>query len=285
MELIKGNVYKRKELHDFFGGQRQGGISTPKNYPYIFIISSKRGKDHGYVDGWIDENKYFLYTGEGQIGDMEFKGGNRAIRDHYENEKRILLFQETKKTFIELKEELELIDYSFIQTLDSENTNRKAIQFKFAAENISKKLDIDTEKGIVKYSKPHLKPNKTERKGLVTSRVGQGFYRQELIKKFDNKCAVTGINLEEILIASHIIPWRHSNDEERLDIENGILLSPLYDALFDKNLISFQDNGDIIISKQIQDTELISLVDINANIKIAEGMKKYLINHRSQLRI
>ena len=285
MELIKGNEYKRKELHDFFGGQRQGGISTPKNHPYIFIISSKRGKDHGYVDGWIDENKYFLYTGEGQIGDMEFKGGNRAIRDHYENEKRILLFQETKKTFIELKEELELIDYSFIQTLDSENTNRKAIQFKFAAENISKKLDIDTEKRIVKYSKPHLKPNKTERKGLVTSRVGQGFYRQELIKKFDNKCAVTGINLEEILIASHIIPWRHSNDEERLDIENGILLSPLYDSLFDKNLISFQDNGDIIISKKIQDTELISLIDINANIKITEGMKKYLINHRSQLRI
>ncbi len=285
MELIKGNEYKRKELHDFFGGQRQGGISTPKNHPYIFIISSKRGKDHGYVDGWIDENKYFLYTGEGQIGDMEFKGGNRAIRDHYENEKRILLFQETKKTFIELKEELELIDYSFIQTLDSENKNRKAIQFKFAAENISKKLDIDTEKGIVKYSKPHLKPNKTERKGLVTSRVGQGFYRQELIKKFDNKCAVTGINLEEILIASHIIPWRHSNDEERLDIENGILLSPLYDSLFDKNLISFQDNGDIIISKKIQDTELISLIDINANIKITEGMKKYLINHRSQLRI
>ena len=284
MELIKGNEYKRKELHDFFGGQRQGGISTPKNHPYIFIISSKRGKDHGYVDGWIDENKYFLYTGEGQIGDMEFKGGNRAIRDHYENEKRILLFQETKKTFIEFKEELELIDYSFIQTLDSENTNRKAIQFKFAAENISKKLDIDNEKRIVKNSKSHLKPNKTERKGLVTSRVGQGFYRQELIKKFDNKCAVTGINLEEILIASHIIPWRHSNDEERLDVENGILLSPLYDALFDKNLISFQDNGDII-SKQIQDTELISLVDINANIKIAEGMKKYLINHRSQLRI
>ena len=106
-----------------------------------------------------------------------------------------------------------------------------------------------------------------------------------MIKKFDNKCAVTGINLEEILIASHIIPWRYSNDEERLDIENGILLSPLYDALFDKNLISFQDNGDIIISKQIQDTELISLVDINVNIKIAEGMKKYLINHRSQLRI
>ena len=106
MELIKGNEYKRKELHDFFDGQRQGILSTPKNHPYIFIISSKRGKGHGYVDGWINENKYFLYTGEGQIGDMEFKGGNRAIRDHYENEKRILLFQETKKPLLNLKRNL-----------------------------------------------------------------------------------------------------------------------------------------------------------------------------------
>ena len=47
MELIKGKEYKRKELHDFFGGQRQGGIATPKEHPYIFIISSNCGKDHG----------------------------------------------------------------------------------------------------------------------------------------------------------------------------------------------------------------------------------------------
>ena len=45
MELIKGKEYKRKELHDFYVGQRQGGISTPKEHPYIFIISSKRYKD------------------------------------------------------------------------------------------------------------------------------------------------------------------------------------------------------------------------------------------------
>ena len=79
MELIKGKEYKRKELHDFYGGQRQGGIATPKEHPYIFIISSRRGEDHGYVDGWIDENKFFLYTGEGQNGDMEFKSGNLSL--------------------------------------------------------------------------------------------------------------------------------------------------------------------------------------------------------------
>ena len=105
-----------------------------------------------------------------------------------------------------------------------------------------------------------------------------------MIKKFDNKCAVTGINVEEILIASHIIPWRHSNDDERLDVDNGILLSPLYDSLFDKNLISFEDNGKIIISEKVQDKELISLINFNAKIKISEGMKKYLNEHRSKLR-
>ena len=284
MELIKGKEYKRKELHDFYGGQRQGGIATPKEHPYIFIISSKRGKDHGYIDGWIDDNKFFLYTGEGQNGDMDFKSGNKAIRDHCANGKKVLLFEETKKTFIELKAELKLIDYSFIQTLDSGNKNRKAIQFKFAAESFSQESKNFTEKRNIIHTRTHLKPNKTESKGLVTSRVGQGFYRQELIKKFDNKCAVTGINIEEILIASHIVPWRHSNDEERLDVENGILLSPLYDSLFDRNLISFEDNGEIIISEKVQDKELISVLNFNAKIKISEGMKKYLNKHRSKLR-
>ena len=75
MELIKGNEYKRKELHDFFGGQRQGGISTPKNHPYVFIISSKRGKDHGYVDGWIDENKYFLIQVKDKLAIWSLKAG------------------------------------------------------------------------------------------------------------------------------------------------------------------------------------------------------------------
>ncbi len=284
MELIKGKEYKRKELHDFYGGQRQGGIATPIEHPYVFIISSKRGEDHGYIDGWTNENKFFLYTGEGQNGDMEFKSGNKAIRDHQENKKKVLLFEETKKTFIELKSELKLIDYSFIQTLDSKKRNRKAIQFKFAAENSSQTFNSDNEQNTIKYPKTYLKPNKTESKGLVTSRVGQGFYRQELIKKFDNKCAVTGINIEEILIASHIVPWRHSNDEERLDVENGILLSPLYDSLFDRNLISFEDNGEIIISEKVQDKELISVLNFNAKIKISEGMKKYLNKHRSKLR-
>ena len=86
------------------------------------------------------------------------------------------------------------------------------------------------------------------------------------------------------MIASHIVPWRSSNDKERLDKENGILLSPLYDALFDKHLISFQDDGKIIISKGIIDNELLMLIDNNSKIDVTEGMKKYLGKHRELLR-
>ena len=86
------------------------------------------------------------------------------------------------------------------------------------------------------------------------------------------------------MIASHIVPWRSSNDKERLDKDNGILLSPLYDALFDKHLISFQDDGKIIISQGIIDKELLLLIEKNSKIDVSEGMKKYLRKHRELLR-
>ena len=136
----------------------------------------------------------------------------------------------------------------------------------------------------ISITKPHLKPDKTERQGLVISRVGQGYYRQELIKKFNCRCAVTSIDREEILIASHIVPWRLSTDEERLDVDNGILLSPLYDALFDKHLISFNDDGEILIANSIKDDNLKTNIRLNAKIIVTEGMKKYLYHHRLLLR-
>ena len=280
LELQLGREYKRRELHDFYGGQRQGGISTPQKYPYIFIITSKRGEEHGYVDGWIENNNFFLYTGEGQIGDMEFKGGNKAIKYHRQNDKQIFLFQETKKTFIALKAELNFIDYKYIQVPDTEGKNRRAIQFRLQSVNAEPEREVEP----ISITKPHLKPDKTERQGLVISRVGQGYYRQELIKKFNSRCAVTSIDREEILIASHIVPWRLSTDEERLDVDNGILLSPLYDALFDKHLISFKDDGEILIANSIKDDNLKTNIRLNAKIIVTEGMKKYLSRHRLLLR-
>ena len=84
-----GQLYRRRELHKQFGGQRQGGISTPQKFPFILLVTGDSGKRHGYSDEWTDEGT-FLYTGEGQRGDMEFRGGNRAIRDHAANGKALL---------------------------------------------------------------------------------------------------------------------------------------------------------------------------------------------------
>jgi hypothetical protein len=127
------------------------------------------------------------------------------------------------------------------------------------------------------------KPEQTERKGLVTSRVGQGYYRQQVINKWKGKCPLTGIDALPILISSHIVPWSESNDEERLDVENGILLSPNLDALSDRHLISFDDHGEILISskvseKNIENLKLLSL----PHIEINEGMLKYIRRHRNK---
>ena len=128
------------------------------------------------------------------------------------------------------------------------------------------------------------KPNETERRGLVTSRVGQGYFRQQVIQRWNGKCAVTGSELLSILIASHIIPWSEASDNERLDVENGILLSPLYDALFDKHLISFDDDGNILFSSTLTDNDKNELgLSQNVKISVNKGMKNYLARHRNKL--
>lgn len=136
----------------------------------------------------------------------------------------------------------------------------------------------------IERKKKYSKPDKTERRGLVTSRVGQGFYRNEILSKWGGTCPVTGCDVKEILISSHIKKWSKCTDEERLDVENGILLSPDVDSLFDKNLISFNDDGEIICSDKIDNSILIQLgIDPSVKISITDGMKKYLEFHRMNL--
>lgn len=81
--FVPGQLYRRRDLHQKYGDQRQGGISTPAKAPFILLITGESGKQHGYSDEWTNDGT-FLYTGEGQRGEMKLIGGNRAIRDHRE---------------------------------------------------------------------------------------------------------------------------------------------------------------------------------------------------------
>lgn len=97
----------------------------------------------------------------------------------------------------------------------------------------------------------------SEKQMLVNARVGQGKFRRDLMSAFNGKCPITGIMLPELLRASHIQPWRDcSNDSDRLNPNNGILLASNGDALFDSGFISFTDEGRILVSSMINDRDL-----------------------------
>lgn len=88
----------------------------------------------------------------------------------------------------------------------------------------------------------------------VKTRVNQNVFRQIVLANYNRKCAITGIDLPDLLVASHIIPWSQ-NEEERLNPENGICLSALYDRAYDKGLIGITEKFQIILSSELKTKE------------------------------
>ena len=128
------------------------------------------------------------------------------------------------------------------------------------------------------------KITKTEREAVINARIGQGIFREQLIKKYAGRCIVTGVDDRRILLASHIRPWAVSTNEQRLSSENGLLLSPLYDKLFDVGLITFSDDGQIVCSKELENKN-IDLLKIDRNkkydLKISSAFVENLKYHQN----
>jgi len=131
LELIPGQVYRREELHQKYGGQRQGGISTPSEYPVIFLFSSPKGQKFGYEDGWTREGLY-VYTGEGQQGDMTLTRGNLAIATHVENGRDLHLFEQVKPGWVRYIGQMICVKYEWGEGPDLKGHTRKIIRFYLA---------------------------------------------------------------------------------------------------------------------------------------------------------
>lgn len=86
----------------------------------------------------------------------------------------------------------------------------------------------------------------------VRTRVNQYVFRRIVIANYGGKCAITGIDIPDLLLASHIIPWS-KNEQERLNPENGICLSPLYDRAYDKGYIGINESFEVIVSSTIKE--------------------------------
>jgi 5-methylcytosine-specific restriction protein A len=123
-----GRVYNRRgDIHARFGGQQQGGIITPKNHPLVIIITGEEGLQHGYADR-RREDGVFEYFGEGQLGDMQLTGGNKAIAEHSASGESLLLFRKADTGF-RFEGEMVCESFHYERSPDRKGNDRSAIVF------------------------------------------------------------------------------------------------------------------------------------------------------------
>ena len=122
-----------------------------------------------------------------------------------------------------------------------------------------------------------------ERETVVKARVNQSVFKRRLVEKYGG-CCLCGINDQRLLVASHIKPWSKSDPHEKVDINNGLLLCPNHDKLFDTGLISFDDTGRLLISSQLDESNMraVNLTD-DMRIEVNDDMKVYLEYHRNNI--
>lgn len=242
---IEFTEYPGQEYHMISAGGR--GIYKPKDSPYTLSIRCD------LVDNPYDDEIFFDKEGSFQKliyhGPTSKKVENRAKNDIasliacYEDNIPfgIILALDKKKAYQSLGLGIiksytdniyEIIPYNLLEP----------------DENILINNDIET----ISYHNNLNDTKVTEKMYNLKVRTVQSQFRKKLLYK-NNKCLLCDFDFKPLLYASHIKPWSVSNDSERLDINNGFLLCPLHDKLFDRGYISFQNN-EIIYSKYLDES-------------------------------
>ena len=122
-----------------------------------------------------------------------------------------------------------------------------------------------------------------EKEAVVKVRINQDKFREKLINKY-KKCCLCNVNMNELLVASHIKPQSISDANEKLDIHNGLLMCPNHDKLFDRGYISFDDTGRILMSERLDDNNRMYMnITAKMKIDITEENIKYIKYHRKNV--
>ncbi|MBT2736209.1 HNH endonuclease [Bacillus sp. ISL-7] len=125
--------------------------------------------------------------------------------------------------------------------------------------------------------------DKTEKESVVKARIGQSIFKKALLS-VEKKCRLCGVSDERFLVASHIKPWSQSSNHERMDVNNGLLLCPNHDSLFDKGYIGFADDGTIVISDSLDEVTKVFLnINETMNFKMNVSQEKYMKWHRENV--
>lgn len=266
-----GALYNRqKQIHGAFGGQQQGGISTPKEHPLVIAFTGEAGVSHGYHDFW-DDDEVFHYFGEGQVGDMKYVAGNRAIGEHVKDGKTLVVFQMMGKGRPYRYRGRFMCQSSYVRpgTPDREGQPRSAIVFRLKSLEASLGLAAsEKDQAEIDAAIDDVGATRTKRETEV--RTKQRLFRERLIG-IEKGCRLTGIEDLRFLRASHIKPWTDSTDSERVDGENGLLLAPHADLLFDRGWISFSSSGRLLVSNELP-TDVQVRLGLNLDASIRHGM-------------
>jgi len=242
---VVGALYNRqRDIHARFGGQWQSGIVTPRNAPLIVAFTSTAGLQHGYFDDW-DSDGIFHYFGAGQEGDMEFVRGNSAMRDHVKDGKQLLVFRALGGGMHRFEGQFVCVGYDIVPGIPDRNGSlRNAIVFRLRPIHDEVGEELVAGPGPVDNLE---RIDSTVRQVLTTVRTKQDLFRRRLTT-IERGCRLTNVFDLRFLRASHIKPWAASDDSERVDRNNGLLLTPSADLLFDHGWISFEATGKLIVS-------------------------------------
>lgn len=264
-------TYTRKDIGEMLetstkGGNWVTGYVTFNNELYVFVTIEGAGRTgHNYHNRFL-ENDLLEWHGK-----TNSHIGQPLIKKIINNEIKIYIFirynDKPQFTYIGLGKCIKYFDESPVRIyFDYEKRNLQVLE----RENIEK---IENLENI----------SVTEKETIIKSRVGHSKLKEILLNNL-KKCQLCNIKKEELLIASHIKPWSKSNSQERLDLNNVLLLCPIHDSLFDKGFISFNDNGEIIISNALSEEDILSLnIDKTLKIALNEKQKEYMEYHRENI--
>lgn len=269
--LVEGREYDRPYLAALWGYRGfqaiSRGVVTPANTNFIilFVTEEKQESLTQYKD--YLEGPYLHWEGE-----EKHSSDDRVIRASASGDEIHLFHRKIHHS-----------PFIYMGKLNLEQHNRlvdSPSQFIFSLQD-----HIGVRETPARYEvEPELEVTgsiQTETNALVKSRLGQGVFRDGLLRLWGG-CAVTGYRRPALLRASHIKPWRVSSNRERLDPYNGLLLQPTIDLLFDKGFVSFDRKGKLIRAPTLTADELEWLgVNPQAELrKVPNNTLGYMDYHR-----
>lgn len=265
-----GSLYDRPVLAAMWGYESfqaiAKGVVTPKgqNLIVLFVTRFKQRSLTQYVD-YIEDGLLHWEGEDGHGNDL------RVVQAEERGTSIHLFYRELHHRPFEYKGILRLSHH--------ELRTKGPSRFIFALE-----FPDPIQNDLVAHEEEILAVPETERMELRKSRIGQGRFRERLIQTWGG-CAVTGATQIDVLKASHIKPWRHSTNEERLSPANGLLLTPTLDTLFDAGYVSFSGEGVLLTSIAIS-SENYARLGLRPEMKLVRKTEKnqpYLMYHRENV--